>query len=406
MNKKLIHIYISGTIERENPQGDVKNYQPLYKRIMSQKIEYYYFDITAPTSQIQKSILSLELPETVKEKLTYLAKCYNHEGAIHTSLVEWYNKWHRIMPWRVNTSVYGTWVSEIMLQQTQVITVINYYNRFMARFPTLFELAQAEESEVLLYWKGLGYYSRARNLHKCAQIVASSYQGVFPNTLKELKKLPGIGPYTSGAILSIGYNQKASAIDGNVTRILSRVYAYSADSKSKEAYSFFEAHLDKLLIGDYSKFNQALMDLGAMICKGKKPICSNCPLELLCKASQECLTETIPKVLKKPEKKIETYNAIIYSQNNEYFLEHRTSTTLLKNTWGLPLVEEDVSTYSYKLAPIKHVFTHKVWKITPYVIEYRGEHLPPGAFYKISAFSTLPIAKAFQKIIDQITEII
>ncbi|MCX5774020.1 MAG: A/G-specific adenine glycosylase [Fusobacteria bacterium] len=403
MIKKAVYILLSECIEYQDTEVENENYLPIFKKIYSQKIVHVYIKKGVKQEVIISLLNQLDYFTDFTHTLTFLLD-KNREYRLFYSLVGWFDTWHRIMPWRTTPSLYGTWVSEIMLQQTQVVTVINYYNRFMKRFPTIFDLANANENEVLLYWQGLGYYSRARNLHKCAKIVVEKYNGVFPSDIKELVKLPGIGPYTSGAIRSIGYNQKASAIDGNVTRILTRVYAYTKDSKSKEAYLFYENMLERLLIDEYSKFNQALMDLGALICKGKKPNCLLCPIEPFCDTTKLKMTEKIPMILPKKSKVVEHYNSIIYKKNNTYFIEYRAGQGMLKNMWGTLLIEGSVISYQSKLQPIKHVFTHKIWKIQPYIVDYLGESLPKGEFVKVSHFQEFPIAKAFQKIIYQIQE--
>ena len=204
---------------------------------------------------------------------------------IQTQLLRWFAKRARDLPWRRTRDPYAIWVSEIMLQQTQVATVIPYFRRFLRPFPTVRRLAHADLSEVLRVWEGLGYYSRARNLHRAARVVLDQFRGKIPESLQDLLNLPGIGRSTAGAILSIAYNQEVPILDGNVKRVLSRLFAISGDpSKGRTQVRLW--HLSESLLPkkQANPFNQALMDLGATVCTPKEPLCNLCPLRNFCKA--------------------------------------------------------------------------------------------------------------------------
>jgi len=203
--------------------------------------------------------------------------------AIKLELLPWFAANRRTMPWRSNRTPYRVWISELMLQQTRVDQVIPYFNRFMKRFPSMKSLAAASQGDVLKQWEGLGYYSRARNLHKTAQIIANDRKGRFPNTAEEIIKLPGIGNYTAAAIGSLAFNLDLAVLDGNVIRVLSRLFAYTKDTRSTAAKKELQQFADTLLVkGDAGNFNEAMMELGATICLPKNPCCGECPLSRVC----------------------------------------------------------------------------------------------------------------------------
>ena len=226
--------------------------------------------------------------------------------AIVSPLLTWYDENRRILPWREEVSAYRTWVSEIMLQQTRVAAVLPYFQRFMARYPTVQDLARGDEEELLKLWEGLGYYSRARNLQKAARIVAEDYAGAFPADYKELIALPGIGDYTAGAILSIAFGLPVPAVDGNVLRIASRITGWDRDVQSTKKE--ITRWMTEVVPSDRpGAFNQALMDLGSALCLPAAPRCPDCPLRGLCTAEREGSQARIPvrapKKDKRPEEK-------------------------------------------------------------------------------------------------------
>jgi A/G-specific adenine glycosylase len=241
------------------------------------------------------------------------------------------------MPWRGIKDPYAIWVSEIMLQQTRVETVIPYYQKWMKRFPTIFALARASEQDVLTLWEGLGYYSRARSLHRAAQQVIKNHDGELPRDLKLLRRLPGVGEYTAAAIASLAFGMDAAALDGNIRRVLSRLFdvAEVADSPAgkMKLQSLADEYLLKGRAGDY---NQALMDLGATICVPRKPDCEDCPVAKFCQAFAKGVQEQRPVMKLKPEIPHVTVTAAVIRRGDEVLLAQRPPDGLLGGMWEFP----------------------------------------------------------------------
>ena len=256
---------------------------------------------------------------------------------IQKRLIRWFEKKGRDLPWRKTQDPYTIWVSEIMLQQTQVSTVIPYYKIFLNTFPTVRHLAKANLSKVLKVWEGLGYYSRARNIHHAAQIVLSHFRGKVPDNLKDLRTLPGIGRSTAGSILSFAYNKEAPILDGNVKRVLSRIFAISGDPKKKKTEKLLW-HISESLIpkGHSNSFNQALMDLGSTICTPKIPKCLSCPLKNLCQGYLSGKPERYPlRTIKKLIPQITAVSAVI-EKDKKVLLSKRPPKGLLGGLWEFP----------------------------------------------------------------------
>ncbi len=254
-----------------------------------------------------------------------------------TLVLSWYEQHQRVLPWRYTSDQtpdpYYVWLSEIMLQQTQVDTVIPYFNAFIFRWPRVQDLAGASIDDVLHAWQGLGYYARARNLHACAQRV--TLKGGFPSTQEELQTLPGIGPYASAAIAAIAFQQASVVVDGNVARIMSRVFGFSKPIKqnTNAIYEMAEKLTPKLRVGDYA---QALMDIGSGVCRPTQPKCDECPVRVTCVAGQSNDPASFPK---KPEKKIlPTRLAVAYGcvRGDKVLLRQRTHHKMLNRLWELP----------------------------------------------------------------------
>lgn len=297
-------------------------------------------------------------------------------------LLTWFDQHGRNhLPWQTDRTGYRVWVSEIMLQQTQVITVIPYFERFMARFPTITDLAKAHSDEVLALWTGLGYYSRARNLHASAIVMVQQHQGEMPTSIDALVALKGIGRSTAGAIISQAYNDQGVILDGNVKRLLTRLHAIEGWPG--------QSHIDKQLWDIATKltptqrnadYTQALMDLGATICKPKQPLCVACPMQSRCQALAQDKVVTIPtpkpkKVL--PHKTVSVL--LLKNQQGQTLLEQRPSKGIWGGLWSLPefadlntlqtqLALEGLPTNTQPLAPIKHVFSHYKLTIEPHLL--------------------------------------
>ncbi|MBN1478758.1 A/G-specific adenine glycosylase [candidate division KSB1 bacterium] len=252
-------------------------------------------------------------------------------------LLTWYDDEFRDLPWRQTADPYKIWVSEIMLQQTQVVKVVPYYKRFIDAFPTMHDLAHAHLDQVLKQWEGLGYYARARNLHKAAQVIVQKFSGSFPASEAEIVKLPGIGEYTTAAIMSIVFNAELPVIDGNVNRVLCRIFAVEVDPKSREGRQIVRQKAELLLArGHAGTYNQAIMELGAMICTPRSPGCTVCPVNTFCQARQKNKQADYPiqsPKKKRPHKHIAV--AIIW-RNDKILIDQRKPQGLLGGLWEFP----------------------------------------------------------------------
>lgn len=252
-------------------------------------------------------------------------------------LLAWYAVHGRQLPWRGRSDPYAIWVAEIMLQQTQVGKVIPYYTRWMERFPDLTTLAIASQQEVLRLWEGLGYYSRARNLHHAAQIVRDEYNGLLPRQVHELRSLPGIGRYTAGAIASIAFGEDQPTLDGNIRRVLARVFDVRLPARSRESEQvLWDLAASNLPPGKAGKYNQALMDLGATICKPRLPDCPRCPLKDICQAYALGVQAERPVTFRKPATPHYNVTAAVIWRDGQALIGQRPSRGLLGGLWEFP----------------------------------------------------------------------
>lgn len=282
------------------------------------------------------------------------------------TVLDWFDHSGRHdLPWQHERTPYRVWVSEIMLQQTQVATVIDYYLRFMARFPDVESLANADIDDVLHLWTGLGYYARARNLHRCAQTVVNSFAGHFPGTLEGLESLPGIGRSTAGAILSLGSGKYGVILDGNVKRVLCRVHAIDSwpgkTATQKQLWQIAEQATPEHRVADY---NQAMMDLGATVCRRGKPDCANCPLRDNCQGLHLGIADKLPA--SKPKKALPRRQTcmLIFQAGNQVLMYRRPATGIWGGLWSfpeMPLEDETVATMSQAKVS-KRLQTNKSWK--------------------------------------------
>lgn len=300
-------------------------------------------------------------------------------------LLFWYKKNARDLPWRRQPTPYRVWVSEIMLQQTRVEAVKPYFARFMEAYPSISELAKAEEGQLLKLWEGLGYYSRARNLKKAAQAAVEQYGGSLPADFEKLKKLPGIGPYTAGAIASIAYRIPVPAVDGNVLRVIMRLFADGQDIALPDVKKQVEQKLKKVIPGDCpGEFNQALMELGALVCvPNGSPKCGECPWEGLCLANRKGLTGEIPSKSPKKARRIEEKTVFLIQSEGKIGVRKRGEQGLLAGLYEFPSLEGRLEEtrvrkllegclkraggeewFLEKLPGAKHIFTHVEWHMS------------------------------------------
>ncbi|MCH9757151.1 MAG: A/G-specific adenine glycosylase [Gammaproteobacteria bacterium] len=338
------------------------------------------------------------------------------------ALLAWFDiHGRKNLPWQHPRTPYFVWISEVMLQQTQVKTVVPYFLKFIKRFPTLEALAKATEDEVLAHWSGLGYYSRGRNLQKTAYLITTIFNGVFPSDPKQLVTLPGIGDSTAAAIASLAFNQPAAIMDGNVKRILSRYFLIAGLPTNKVTKTTFLTHANTCLSNTRAAdYTQAIMDLGALICTPKKPTCTMCPLQTHCLAHLKNLTNTYPE--KAPKKTIPTRAEqfiLIHNQaRSAIYLEKRPSKGLWGGLWCLPSLDKDTcavthvqNTHALKtqtsvpLPVIKHTFTHFKLHLYPRALcvqnNILNQILPEnGRWIDIKTLKTLGLAKPIQTIIE------
>lgn len=259
----------------------------------------------------------------------------------HT-LVTWYREYARDLPWRKNPAPYDVLVSETMLQQTRVDTVIPYYHRFLNAFPSPTALADADEQSVLKLWEGLGYYRRARNLQRAMQVVRDEYSGTIPDDADAVRQLPGVGPYTAGAVMSIAFNRPLAAVDGNVLRVMSRYLGIDEAIDKASTKRNIEAHVQKAIERSEPRlFTQALMELGAMVCAPRRPQCLACPIAPGCVAFATGRATELPMKTPKKARRVVTVVALWIERDGHIFVEQREDDGLLAKMWQLPAVEAD-----------------------------------------------------------------
>ena len=295
------------------------------------------------------------------------------------ALLSWFDEHGRHdLPWQIADDPYKVWVSEIMLQQTQVKTVLQYFTRFVERFPTIDDLGQASWDDVAPYWAGLGYYARARNLHKAAGLVHR--HGSFPTSLEERIALPGIGPSTGGALMSLGLREYGVIMDGNVKRVLSRFLAIEDDlSKPIHERAMWQIATQLCPVERNHDYTQAIMDLGATVCTPKKPLCLYCPMQQHCKAHQQGIETELP--YKKPKKPVPVKSAkvLLLKSGEDWLWQQRPNSGLWGGLWCLPIIEDDAKyqqiCQSLKLVSttepvqISHSFTHFTWILTAHIVQ-------------------------------------
>jgi len=277
--------------------------------------------------------------------------------AFRNCLVRWYLEHRRELPWRHAADPFGIWVSEVMLQQTQVDTVIPYYRRFMARFPTIGHLVEADLQEVLKLWEGLGYYARARNLHRAARQVATNNDGILPDNVDALRRLAGIGGYIAAAVASIAFGRPHAVVDGNVKRVLARLLLMDTPVNRPDAYALFEREAQSLLDSeDPGRFNQAMMELGALVCRPKRPHCDACPVAAFCQGYLTGQVSTYPKRIRKPSIPTRAIAAGVIRKDGKVLILQIPLEGLLGGFWEFPGGGVDAGE-SAEAACIRHIRT-------------------------------------------------
>jgi len=297
---------------------------------------------------------------------------------IRKLLIKWYGRHHRRLPWRETRFPYRIWVSEVMLQQTQVQTVLPYYNQFLQNFPDVKALAGADLQTVLKVWEGLGYYARARNMHRAAKDILQKHNGKFPDSWNTLRELPGVGDYIASAVLSIAFNQPYAVVDGNVKRVLARLYELPDPVNKSVSYKTFKAAAENLLDPHQPGiFNQALMELGALVCTPKNPDCRHCPIHIRCSAYQMKHVHQFPKRVRTPKTPLYHIAVGVVYKNNHMLITRRKSEGLLGGLWEFPggkvkkhespdkacirEIKEEVNlkvTVDGHISQVKHAYTH------------------------------------------------
>lgn len=305
-------------------------------------------------------------------------------------LLLWYRENARVLPWRSHPTPYRVWVSEIMLQQTRVAAVLDYYRRFLEALPTVADLAAVPEDALMKLWQGLGYYSRARNLQRAARQIMEEHGGIFPSTYEEIRALSGVGDYTAGAISSIAFGLPVPAVDGNVLRVAARVTGDEGDIAAPATKKRVTAALAEIIPLDApGDFNQAMMELGATVCgPNTAPRCDDCPVSGLCLGRQRGTAETLPVKKAKKERRVEEKTVLLLMRDRKIALRKRPKTGLLAGLWEFPNVEGALDETAAGAAveamglsvidwqsrlTAKHIFTHVEWRMTGYALTVRGD---------------------------------
>lgn len=301
------------------------------------------------------------------------------------SLLVWYDRHARALPWRLTEDPYSIWVSEIMLQQTRVVTVLEYYKRFLARFPTLASLAEAGEDEVLTLWSGLGYYRRARMLHRTAQLIMAEHQGRLPATFAELRKLPGVGEYTAAAIASIAFEERVAAVDGNVLRVITRLVGFEKKTAAAPAAFLAKARKTAQRLIDIHRpgdFNQAMMELGATLCLPADPLCRSCPVHSFCGTRGEHPTTPRKKMLSRQV----AYALVVRKRTKhghlrtEVLLQKRgADTSLMPDMWELPQPSAGVELPESPLLSVRHSITTTNYYVSIFPLDVKHARQPEDA---------------------------
>ena len=316
---------------------------------------------------------------------------------ISRPLLDWYRRHARPLPWRENVTPYRVWVSEIMLQQTRIEAARGYFERFMAAFPDVETLAAADADTVMKLWEGLGYYSRARNLHACAKKIAAEYGGQFPSAAEELRRLPGIGDYTAGAIASIAFGQKAPAVDGNVVRVLTRLERCGDNPLDEKLKARYRSELAEIYPeGACGEVTSALMELGETVCTPGTPDCAGCPIASLCAARAAGEESAYPVMPAKKPRRREDRRVLLMICGDTAAVRKRPDKGLLAGLWEFPNdLEREAPAGGRPCGEAVHVFTHVEWHMTGYVLNV-SEPLPGYTWVTRAERLALAMPSAFR----------
>lgn len=350
-----------------------------------------------------------------------------HHQDFRNALLDWFKDYQRDMPWRNTDTPYHIWVSEVMLQQTQVVKVVDYYERFIAQFPDVQYLAAAPLQDVLKVWEGLGYYARARNLHKAAQVIVSELDGEVPRDYATFRKLPGVGDYSAAAVQSIAFNEPYAAVDGNIKRVVARLFLIDAPINDAKSVKTFQQEADELLDTTApGLFNQAMMELGATVCRPQSPICLVCPVNAFCGAFQTARQDEFPKRREtRPVPEHHIAVGVIY-RGEEVLITQRQFEGLLGGLWEFPsgrfaegetaeescvrniaeVVNLSVSDVQ-PLTRVRHAFTHFKIVMDVFTCNYKsGEVILNGPrdakWIEVGALRDYPLPRATHKILDKL----
>jgi len=322
------------------------------------------------------------------------------------SLLTWFDSHARDLPWRQNSDPYRIWVSEVMLQQTRVTAVLDYYARFLTLFPSVTVLAQAEEPEVLAAWSGLGYYRRARMMHQAAKVVVHEHHGIFPRTAEELRKLPGIGEYTSSAIASIAFGEPVAVVDGNVERVLLRIFP-EAESPAPHAKWFRDRAANLLDTQRPGDFNQAMMELGATVCLPQRPLCLHCPVQRFCKTRGEHQAPP-PKKMRNRQIAYALLRRDRPGATQVLLYQRPLSASLMPGMWELPEIEMREDDHDRVELTLRHAITVTNYRVHVLCFTEHEATLrwptqkTPQQWTKSSELSTLPLTGLTRKVLRRL----
>lgn len=341
------------------------------------------------------------------------------------ALLNWFSRNARDLPWRQTRDPYAIWISEIMLQQTQVKTVLPYWERWMKNLPAVKSLARAKPETVLKLWEGLGYYTRARNLQKAAKTIEENHGGIFPENFDEVLALPGIGPYTAGAICSIAFDQPTPILDGNVMRVLTRIYGIEGDPREpktnrtlwnlSEALVKIAARRQETLMASCSALNQSLMELGALVCTPRQPKCPECPVQKHCVALREGKVQLLPEIAERAPATKRHFVAFVVERKGRFLVRQRPEAIVNALLWEFPNLERNDSTSfseneffriakdALPICSIKHSITRYRMTLDAFRATLRPrKKFGPGKWLSIPELRELPFASAHRQILDHL----